>query len=112
MAVQFEAKSIHFMDPYLGWVESDLLAERGHGVIGVGDGKIASHVDGREIPSSPEHEAAPHVVAFEPSNPGEPPVLVLTSAQMAMGFEIGAWIDLPEDNHLDLSGGALVRLKF
>jgi hypothetical protein len=65
-----------------------------------------------EIPCSPGPEARPHVVALEPSDPGEPPILALTTEDTAMGLSVGAWIDLPDDKELDLSGGALVRLRF
>jgi hypothetical protein len=63
-----------------------------------------------EIPGTTRlDEAMPHVVALEQDGKT---VYAMTTEGTALGLEIGAWIDLPEDNHLDLSGGALVRLKF
>lgn len=39
-------------------------------------------------------------------------VYALAHPDALCALELGAWVDLPEDNHLDLSGGALVRVRF
>jgi hypothetical protein len=36
----------------------------------------------------------------------------LTAGDTAGTLELGAWIDLPDDKSLDLSGGAIVRVIF
>ena len=56
-----------------------------------------------------DSSAAPAILTLEQDGKT---VYAIAHGDTASALELGAWIDLPEDKHFDLSGGALVRLRF